>query len=84
MPLRRRDDQESAPDQSRREVHAPRVRPVFVGERYDLQIAGRREAELAKAVEVAADVRLERGAGDGLGKERAKPGTGTGPLLNDW
>ena len=78
-----RDDQESAPDGPGREVGAPGVGPVFVGERRDVKVARGREAQLGEPVEVSPHALLERARRDRLGKEGAKRGAAARPLLLD-
>jgi len=64
-------------------MRAARRRPVFVGERLDAKVGGRREPQLTQTVEVAPNTLLERARGDRLRKERAQRRAVARPLFLD-
>src|SRR5262249_56681004 len=79
----RRYDEKAPAHRPRREVGAPGIGPVLVGECRDAKVARRREAELGEPVEIVPHARLERARRDRLGEERAQRGAAARPLLLD-
>src|SRR5262249_57975576 len=77
----RRNDEKAPAHRQRREVSAPGIGPVLVGECRDAKVARRCEAELGEPVEIAPHARLERARRDRLGEKRAQRRAAAGPLL---